>query len=37
MNRLAEIVERRRSDAVIAKAQIDLVEVKLQNLVLREG
>ncbi len=36
VNGLAEIVQRSRRDAVIAEAEIDLVEVELEDAVLRE-
>jgi len=37
MHRLAVVVQRRRGDAVIAEAEIDLVEVELEDLFLRVG
>ena len=37
VHRLVEVVERRCRDAVGAKAEIDLVQVKLEDLVLRVG
>ena len=37
VERLVEIIERRRGDAVGAAAEIDLVEIELENAVLREN
>ena len=37
VHRLVEIVQRGGGDAVIAEAEIDLVEIKLEDLVLRIG
>ena len=37
VHRFVEIIQRRRGDAVIAKAEIDFVQIKFENLVLRIG
>jgi hypothetical protein len=37
VDRLVEVVERRRRHSIRAEAEIDLVQVKLENLVLRIG
>ena len=37
IDRFVEIIERRGGDAVVSKAEIDLVEIKLENLVLGIG